>query len=78
MDFEKWKEESDMASQFVEAVREGESRGEQIGILSVAKNMLRGGKLSIEDIIKYTGLSREQIVELQSNSNENPPSRISL
>ncbi len=46
----------------------GELRGEQQGKQEVAQNMLRGG-IPVEQIAQFTGLSFQQIQQLQSEFN---------
>ena len=50
---------------YADGMLEGESKGENKRARYVALNMLKGGKLSIEEIAEYSGLSVEQIKALQ-------------
>ena len=42
---------------------EGEAKGERLKQLEIAKNLINYG-MSIEDIIKTTGLSKEEVEKL--------------
>ena len=78
---EKWKEESNVASLLIEAIKNGEQRGitigEQRGItigerrgeqkraIMIAGRMLHDKKLSVDEIMAYTGITRDEIAELE-------------
>lgn len=44
----------------------GEKRGEKVGILSVARNMLKAN-MNIDEIAKLTGLHQNEIIKLSNN-----------
>ncbi|MDR1741620.1 MAG: hypothetical protein LBR38_07225, partial [Synergistaceae bacterium] len=46
-----------------EGRQEGRREGRQEGRLETAHNMLKGG-MSLDDVLRFTGLSREQIAEV--------------
>ena len=58
----KWVER--LCNAFDEKYEEGKSQGISQGILSVAKNMLKDN-VKIEDIKKFTGLSKKEIQDLK-------------
>ena len=66
-----------MASLLIEAIKNGEQRGitigEQRGItigerkraIMIAGRMLHDKKLSVDEIMAYTGITRDEIAELE-------------
>ena len=52
----------------------GEQRGEQNGKCAVAVNLLRSGKLTADEVVSYTGLTYEQVSQLQRELSGDTPS----
>jgi predicted transposase/invertase (TIGR01784 family) len=69
--YDKWKiaamtERSALKDAKKEGVMEGIKEGIKEGITATALNMLKDG-MAVENICKYTGLSKEQIDKLKAN-----------
>ena len=57
--------QSDQESNIATAEARGETRGKEIGVLSVARNMLKRNR-PIDEIIEDTGLTREELEALRN------------
>ena len=56
----------DRNSEIGQAQKEGEAKGKAEGKLEIAKNMLKDG-MNLETVMKYTGLSKEEVLNLKEN-----------
>ncbi|MCP4105441.1 MAG: Rpn family recombination-promoting nuclease/putative transposase [Desulfobacteraceae bacterium] len=54
-------------SELAAAKREGKEEGREEGVRSTAKNLLKMGALTLDQIAEATGLSEKNIAEIQKN-----------